>query len=176
MPVAVTFVTSLLPTANYGSDASLAVEVIPRSEKGSTTPYLSRTLLRFSLAPLAGRARSISSARLFLYSRRVVTPEAVVLASNETDFVEEQVNWETQPNEAAAPQRLVWPVPAEAGWMNLEVTELARDCWLNRGRSCSWQLRWTNEVDNTVEKRVHWWSREGAGSSEFPRLQVIYEE
>lgn len=60
--------------------------------------------------------------------------------------------------------------------MNLEVSAFVNDCWRNRARNCSWQLRWVNEVDNTVEKRVLWLSREGGTVTDIPRLQVTYDE
>lgn len=106
LPMADTFVTSLLPDANRGNTSTLAVEVIPNTAKGSTTPFLSRTLLRFSLDPLLGVApRSITRAQLFLYSTRAVTPEAVVLYRNQSDFAEMEATWQTQPSAADVPHR-----------------------------------------------------------------------
>jgi hypothetical protein len=112
---------------------------------------------------------------LFLYTTRLLAPEVLVLYRNAADFAETQVTWQSQPPAADTPPQL-WEAPPGLHWMVRDVSAFVDDCWQVRGGSCSWQVRSVNEVDNTVEKRVVWASRENENIDRVPRLEVLYAE
>jgi predicted secreted protein len=178
-PTADAYVTTAVPTTNYGSSTSLQVGR-GASSKGSSTPSLERTFLAFNLAAALPSSSTVTQAVLHAYNATTFgyppdpTPNAAAFR-NVSSFNEGTMTWNSgQPNNTTPPAGVPWSlaVTSSPTWVSLDVSSLASDCKVNRSGQCSWQIRWANEVDNTTAGAYFLSREDTAGRS--PYLEVAY--
>ncbi|GIW41441.1 MAG: hypothetical protein KatS3mg076_2018 [Candidatus Binatia bacterium] len=172
------WVDSLNPALNHGSDGFLFVGVLSGQVKGMSAPRKLRSFVAFDLLGALPPGASVAGAWLYGYPTTLSNPDAAVIFRNAATFEESTLTWQNQPSAATVPSPLVWHLPPSAwGWTAQEVTAFVEDCMANRGGQCSWQLRWVNEVDNTVTAVVAFQSKEEQSAQLLTRrmyLEVHY--
>jgi Metallo-peptidase family M12 len=173
-PSADSLVESANPDLNHGGEADLLVGV-SLNGKGAANPFVHRILVAFALGSVLPANATVTSATLHWYKEfdAPYSGWSVAIYRNSTAFSETGVTWNNKPTVSSTPSPIVWMLPVAAGWTARDVTSSVVDCKNNRSGQCSWQVQWTNEVDN-ASAGEYFGSREYGTTTLRPYVEIHY--